>query len=287
MAKKAKTVTTVQFENQVGVSGTLRNMYLYDGRASYLFWEGPVQLTLQKKELPGQGVARHHSGFSMPVGSLLNSSKKISDLSLEDLESLGIEKESTCRLAYTSGTVVTGWVKDIVFHDKKALYIVWQDCQVTQGKELLYDPSWGEFDMPLCSDIASVFGGPADLGPFGEYDIGKASSAPSRSTPYSAEERRIHSLFAQIKSLRLSPSKPDDLARLLEIAAEILNGSKFEWLLAIELMEVLACRNMEIKNSFEELRQRLLDPTQHSEAAQKMIQLGLEIMAIPDSWSGV
>ncbi len=282
IAKKAKTVTTVQFENQLGVSGTLAKMHVHEGRASYLFWEGPVQLSLEEKELSGQGVARHLNGFSMPVGEIVNLKKKVSDLEAKDLQNLGVKKGAASSLAYTSGVRVEGVVKDIVFQNQKALYIVWQDCHVTLGGETLYNPSWGEFDMPLCFEVTSVFGGPADQGLYGAYDIGKASSAPSRSTPYSAEEIKIQSLFTQIKSLRVHAAALDDGGRLLGIAADILNGSKFEWLLAVELLEVLAARNIEVKGIFEELKHRLRDHSRHSQAAQRMIHLGLELMTTPD-----
>ncbi|MEI8026137.1 MAG: aromatic amino acid hydroxylase [Pseudomonadota bacterium] len=282
IASRAKTVTTVQFENQLGVSGTLAKMHVHEGQPSYLFWEGPVQLSLQEKELSGQGIRRHPSGFSMPIGTILNSKKNTSELEAKDLQSLGIRKGAASSLAYTSGVMVEGVVKDIVFQNEKAIYIVWQDCHVTLGSQSLYSPEWGEFDMPLCSEVASVFGGPADQGLYGAYDIGKASSAPSRSTPYSAEEIKIQALFTQIKSLRVHASTPDDWQRLMGIAADILNGSKFEWLLAIELLEVLALRNIEIKGSFEELKQRLQDHSKHSEASQRMIRLGLELLTTPD-----
>ncbi len=282
IAKKAKTVTTVQFENQLGVSGTLAKMRVHDGGPSYLFWEGPVQLSLQEKELSGQGVARHPRGFSMPVGAILESKKKISDLEERDFPSLGIRKGAASSLVYTSGVRVEGVVKDIVFQNQKALYIVWQDCCVTLGSETFYSPEWGEFDMPLCSEVTSVFGGPADQGLYGTYDIGKASSAPSRSTPYSAEEIKIQSLFTQIKSLRVHVSAPGDHERLVGIATDILNGPKFEWLLAIELLEVLAARDIEVKDGFASVKQRLSDHSNHSEAAQRMIRLGLELMATPD-----
>jgi phenylalanine-4-hydroxylase len=282
LAIKAKTVTTVEFENALGVSGTLHKMKLSQGALSYLFWSGPVQLSLESKEMAGQGVSRHPSGFSMPLGPIVGSSKKVSELMREDLETINLRKGANCRLDYQSGVKVAGLLKEIVFNESKALYLVWENCRVTLGDEVLYEPTWGEFDMPLCGEAISVYGGPADWSLFGDYDIGKASSAPSRSTPYSPEELQIQAMFSKIGSIRKEPSKEDLSKDLQKLASEILKCAKFEWLLAIELLEVLTWNAIEVKDVYADLQKRLLDHSKEDIAAQSMIQIGMELLSTGD-----
>lgn len=282
LAIKAKTVTTVEFENTLGVSGTLEKMKFCSGALSYLFWSGPVQLSLKGHEMPGQGVLRHASGFSMPLGPLMSSHKKVGELLREDLESLGLKKGAECRLEFQSGVKVAGFLKDIIYEKSKALYLVWKDCRVTLMDEVLYEPTWGEFDMPLCGEVVSVYGGPADWSLFGDYDIGKASSAPSRSTPYSSEELQIQKLFAKIRSIRNEPMDQSSLEALKTLAGDILKCPKFEWLLAIELLEVVTLRSWAAQDVFAELQRKLLDHSKENKSAQSMIQIGMELLSTPD-----
>jgi phenylalanine-4-hydroxylase len=282
MAIKARTVTTVQFENALGVSGILEKLWTYDREASYLRWKGRVQLSLNEVELAGQGAARHPSGFSMPIGQIRGTRKVTSQLTKTDLKDLGLEEGVRTFIQYQSGAKVDGLVKEIRYSGEYALYIVWTDCTVKLGSEVLFEPAWGDYDMPLCQSITSVYGGPADWNLFGDYDIGQASSVPSRSTPYTTRELAIHDLYHDLRLYREGLALGSNFEKLRQIAEKIVSEYSSEWLLAVELLEILNLESIPEVGIFAELRHKVLEKASSSGSTENLIKRGLDLVSIAD-----
>ncbi len=227
-AIEAGTVNTVEFDSGIQVSGHLRN-YISDdrGRAIYLQFEGKSQLSLDGREIPGQGSDRHHHGFSCPVGDLKNGS----------MGELAQRRGQRVEFEFQSGVRVEGIFTQSVHHKGAPVLLTFKDCRVTLADKILFDPSWGEYDMAVGRAIPSVFGGPADREKFSDAADFLAARVPARN--FSPEQRSRHALFAQIRDLRERP-RPMNQARELftELSVHFLKSAKNEWLPGIELLEI-------------------------------------------------
>jgi phenylalanine-4-hydroxylase len=241
-ARLAKTVNTLQLDTGAQVSGKLVSyeaaVYGDRGEPQFIKFEGPVQICVGGRELPGQGRSRHGHGFSSPLGRWTAiKNKSPSGLSDSELSNIGILKGKKAVLEFVNGFRVEGVVQNIVRENHKILYITWIDCSVRRGDKLYYEPAWGEFDMLVGEAVTSVFGGPADRGAYGDYHMGGVSTQPGRQSPFTDEEMRTFECYAKIREhrhrLQVSGAVPID-----SLVEEVLSRSGKEWLIALELLEL-------------------------------------------------
>ena len=240
-ARRAKTVNTVQLDSGVQISGILGSyeaaMQGARGEPHFVKFEGPTQLCVNGKELPGQGRSRHAGGFSTPIGRWSAAKNKSpSKLSDQELGEIGVKKGQRATVELVNGFKVEGVVQNIVRDGQKILYLTWIDCKVTRGAHTYFEPAWGEFDMPLGEAVTSVFGGPADRGTYGDYDMGGVSTQPGRQSPFTEDERRIFSLYSKIREIRQNQAAGGG-ASLDSVVQQVLSDYPDEWLLALEIFE--------------------------------------------------
>ena len=163
-AVRANTVCTAQYDSGVQVSGVLDEVVCdVVGNAVYLRTTGPTQLSVASKQIIGHGRETHAQGFGSPIGLLKNFSRCLSQYSVDELRAHAIAIDSRCRLEFLSGVTVTGQLRQIHPQDQRNLILSFDDCTVTDvAGRVLFDPSWGCYDMAVGASISSVFGGAAD-----------------------------------------------------------------------------------------------------------------------------
>jgi phenylalanine-4-hydroxylase len=273
-AIEAETVNTVTLDSKIQIAGRLKNYIVDDhGRPSYLQFDGPSQLAIENREIPGQGSDRHTHGFSCPVGLLKGQSRPLHTFSAIELTNMGFKKGQAATLDFESGVRVVGKLANVAYHDGVLILMTFHDCRVTLGDRILFEPSWGEYDMAVGASIPSVSGGPADREQYGKSPDFLARRVPSKD--YSTEQLERHSLYAQIRDLR---ERPRVMEREKEIFRELteayLRRPTREWLPGVELLEV-AYRFDLIGPARTALEERL-DPDNFSDASVKMaVQDGL------------
>lgn len=285
-ARMAKTVNTVQLDTGAQISGKLVSyeaaVYGDRGEPQFIKFEGPVQISLGGRELTGQGRSRHGHGFSTPLGRWVAAKNKSpSGLSDTELSNIGVSKGKKAVLEFVNGFRVEGVVQNIVRDKQKILYITWIDCSVRRGDKLYYEPAWGEFDMLVGEAVTSVFGGPADRGAYGDYDMGGVSTQPGRQSPFTEEERLAFECYSKIREYRqkMQISGPVAVDSLVE---QVLSKPAKEWLLALELLELgkkgslspqLEAKVMALLTGY----QQSVDPD-----LGRLIGKGINIAALPD-----
>ena len=77
-----------------------------------------------------------------------------------------METDDTVNLDFGSGIQLTGTLSKKLILEGKLLVASFLDCTITRGDRVLFDPSWGTFDLACGSIVASVSGGPADMQPY-------------------------------------------------------------------------------------------------------------------------
>jgi len=282
-ARKSKTVNTVQLDSGLQISGILSRyeaaVYGERGVPHYIKFDGPTQMCVGNKEISGQGRSRHTHGFSTPLGRwALMSGKSPADITDRDLAEIGIIKGKRAHLEFINGFKVQGVVLNVVRENGKLLYLTWSDCVVGRGSETYFEPTWGEFDMPVGESVASVFGGPADRAAYGDYQMGGVSTQPGRQSPYTTEELKIFECYSKIRDIRRGGS-PDSYEKVVQ---SVLAQHRDEWLLALEIMEL--GQKKQLSSALSQKVYELLVGGQRSENADRsdLIAKGIKIANVPD-----
>ncbi|MEH6571012.1 MAG: aromatic amino acid hydroxylase, partial [Halioglobus sp.] len=233
MAIEAGTICTAQYESGMQVSGVFSEV-LCDavGNAIYLRTQGPTGLAWRDTEVFGQGTTHHPGGFGSPIGLLKDFSRCLSDYTFDELKAHNISLGETVRLEFLSGVTVCGHLQGIHRQEHRNLILSFSDCTVTDlNGRLLFEPSWGCYDMVVGSAVESVFGGSADRNAFRLYQVSSGvQKAPE------APDVQLMSLYSDIASKAVDNNSADTawLARInagLDVYCD-------EWLLRAEILEL-------------------------------------------------
>ncbi len=251
-AAESKTVNTVQLDSGLQISGTLKSYILDQSqnqataseKVAYLQFDGPCQLALDSKEMPGQGTSRHPQGFSSPLGFLRNHSRCLSRYNEKELRNLALNPGERARLQFESGVLVEGILDGWIYHESRLVLLTWSDCTVSLDDKVLFEPGWGAYDMAVGSEVTSVFGGPADRSLFGETDGFANKRVPLRQSTLQEKER--FSFFQETRDLReksmANASAP--VTQWQKLAKKFLAKDDLPWLAGLELVEVAYASNL-------------------------------------------
>ncbi|MBL7686663.1 MAG: aromatic amino acid hydroxylase [Bdellovibrionaceae bacterium] len=190
-ARRAETVNTVELNTGIQISGRLKSYETHNGEPAYLSFEGPTQLAMSGYEIHGQGTEQHTHGFGSPVGDF-ELRRGGEPISIEDAVGFNVS------LHFTSGVLVEGRLRQVLRNrERKVALMSFATAQVTRGSKLLFDPSWGEYDMTVGTTVTSVYGGPADREAYGETEDFTRKLVPRRT--YSAETLALHTLYRDVR----------------------------------------------------------------------------------------
>lgn len=244
---EAQAVSTICLDTRIAASGCLQDFEAQGDRIDFIKFKGPVQLSLDGKEISGQGISRHAQGFSSPIGRLAShSDRPLSRMTASEHQNMGLAAGKAAELKFISGFHVRGTIKAMLYTEGKLCLITWVDCTVTRAGRCYFEAAWGEFDMLVGEDIPSTYGGPADRELFGEHEISPAETTPARESPYSNFELESFQCFAQLRDLRSQFCDPKiSLAQrakavtaLEQLSLNSLKQRPDEWLLLLEIFEL-------------------------------------------------
>ena len=234
-ALSSQTMNTIELDSGLQISGIMENQKSQEQDVYFLKFKGPCQLSYKNKELPHHGKKTHSQGYSTPLGLLKNSSKPLYEWTEQELREVGIKKEHKAHLCFASGMELKGELIRELREDGKLLVLTFKNCLVQQGSHILFEPSWGEFDLGIGQSVVSVFSGPADKQAYGHTDD---QFQPSQITPrvYSQKEKEVFKIHEEIAELKSSEKglKKEKIQRLLN---QIQNHSDALWLVGLELLE--------------------------------------------------
>lgn len=231
-------VNTVELNSGLQLSGKLES-YEFDGeKVEFIKLTGPVQLSFKEEQLLGHGKSRHPHGFSSPIGLWEGFEKLPQEASDGDLERMGVQRGRRTRLVFKNGFVVEGVVWGWYHRNSKLVYITWRNCVVRRRDKVYFEPSWGEFDMAVGSEVLSVFGGPASFEDYGEYNVGEASTKPGRTSPYTDRECSLFGLYQDLRQFRKEEGNEQLGKKLEERGTLVCKEYPQEWLVALEIIEL-------------------------------------------------
>ncbi len=235
-AIECKNVCTAIYSSGLQVSGIFSDMTMgSNDELHFIKTNSPTALSYHDKQLIGHGKTVHKHGFSSPVGRLKHLNKALEDATDEELEALGIKIGRKAFLDFESGIQLEGLVKAIEKRDSKIILISFEDCSLRglQG-EVLFEPSWGNYDMAVGEKVVSVYCGAADKAAYEE--IAAKASTTTIKPVYDAKTKHYHSLFEQVRSCRESRSR---FEKLSDIWADLKQNYREDWLCGMEILEIL------------------------------------------------
>jgi phenylalanine-4-hydroxylase len=219
-AIECKNVTTCQYSSGLQVAGMFTEVLTdSNNEPIYLRSTGPSALAYENKELPGHGRDYHKDGFGSPIGPWRETD---------------LREGKTARLEFHSGIIVEGKVEKLLRRDDRLLLVSFSNCTAKLGDRVLFDPSWGTYDMAVGDKIVSVFNGAADKDAYNQVAL-----VPKERTikhPSDAKRKKLENLYQQVRDIRTRKTAYERLGEIWETQqAEHPN----DWLLSMEIFEIL------------------------------------------------
>jgi len=275
-AVDSKNTCTAVYSSGLQVSGTFANFAQQNNQPIFIKTTGPSILSVDNKQLQGHGKNYHKDGFSSPVGKLKGHEKPLEDFKLEDLDAAKIDVGEIANLIFQSGITVSGRVKSIAINDDKIQLICFTDCTVKDAEEnILFDPSWGVYDMAVGEKITSVFCGAADKEAFEE--IVYKSNTNTVHVQYDDNIIELHKVYQQVRDLRQSHSAYVDLNKIWQT---LQTNHSDDWLCALELLEILDHEEIEPQLA-DEIKAFLDNKASNEPELKKLINDGLYLIKHP------
>ena len=235
---------TIQLSTGIQISSVFDRVISNNDNALYIKSSHATALSNKNKELIGHGINYHKDGFGSPIGKLEGINIAIEDMSPTDLEAYGIIEGKFVELKFEGGVCVKGKIitgkRDL---QGKIQLISFSDCMVNYKTEILFKPEWGIFDMAVGKNVVSVFAGAADDNSFQNFR--KKPKTSTIKIEYSEKELELHSLYGKINSIR--NSKKLDISKIESIYENIKLNYPDEWLLLLEIYELVFTENLNLK----------------------------------------
>ena len=240
---ESKNTCTAVFSSGLQLTGTITD-YKTDesGQPIFIRTTGPSALALDDKQLAGHGKEYHHDGYSSPIGKLEGHTLPLEDLGFEQRANLGIVEGKDADLLFESGILVSGLVKSILSVNGKTQLVTFTNCTFTdQHGKILFDPSWGVFDMAVGEKISSVYCGAADKDAF--IEIAYKSNVGTHHQQYDARTLELHQLYRQVRNRRHNGG---DFGFLGNVWFTLQKNHHDDWLCALEILEILQHEEAEL-----------------------------------------
>jgi phenylalanine-4-hydroxylase len=192
-------------------------------------------------------------------------------MSPKDLIEYGIIEGKNTRLCFEGGVIVEGKVitgkRDL---QGNIILISFNNCLVTFNEQVLFETNWGVYDMVIGNKIISAFAGPADPNSFD--DIYKISKQKTTKISYSNNEKKLFEFYDLVKSHRLNNTNKFNV--LNSIFKEVVNKFPSEWLILLEIYELVYNKDLSLMNKVYKQLIKLQQNTQYT----KLISDGLDLI---------
>ena len=231
-ACEAGSITTTTLNSGVQISGKIGRVITDPvGNTIYFNCEGSTQLAYQNTELAGHGIDYHAAGFGSPIGQLRAMEDCLSNYTIDELKRHQVDIGKITTLNFLSGVKVVGELTKILRRDQRNILFSFKNCTVTDADgNILFDPSWGVYDMAIGNTVVSVAGGSADPRTFPLYE------SPSEQVTIQQEhDESCRELLTWYSKLREHRDLGKDATELVQAIIEM---KEVDWLLKFEALEL-------------------------------------------------
>lgn len=231
----SKAIGTIELSTGLQVSGIFTHVVEYENQPIYIQTTGKTALSYREKELVGHGTDYHAEGFGSPIGKLKGINLAIEDMSPRDLRAYDIYESEVVTLEFEGNIKVSGEIITGSRNLKGEIIIIsFKNCTVTHHETVLFDPSWGIYDMAVGKSVISAFSGPADVNSFDLINHVPSSTTIKQKT--NPEKVKLESLY---KNVRIIRENNGDKTQLLSVFEILQNDYPNDWLLCLEILELV------------------------------------------------
>jgi phenylalanine-4-hydroxylase len=267
-AIQAQTINTIELDSGVQISGQCVEALTEQNSKSiaYLRFQGPTQICFQDQQLEGHDKKYHADGFGTAVGTLKST----------NWQTLLSEKiNQPISIEYSSGVKIEGILKKSLEKSGKLLIVSFENCTVRLQDRILFEPSWGIYDLAIGETVVSVFGGPADRIRYGETDDFVAARVPEKKP--TEMEQKLYQNYQLVRDLRERNIGGVQLKNQLEnMLVQHMTQFPDDWLLLLESYELLINR-VPGSSLGQDLHERLKNYIQTHPEKKSVIEDGLSL----------
>lgn len=276
-AIESKNTCTAVYSSGLQVSGTFTSFTVHENNEPvFIKTTGASALSVNNKQLKGHGKDYHKDGFSSPVGKLKGHEEPLENWSITELNNAGIKEGKETTLGFESGITVNGFVHKILSNDSKILLITFDNCTVTDtNSKLLFDRSWGVYDMAVGEKITSVYCGAADKEAF--EAIAYKPATTTHHPEYDDNTLELHQLYQQVRNRRHTGG---DYGFLGNVWFALQKNHQDDWLCALEILEILEHEETEFALA-KEIRSFLEQKAANQPEYKKLIGDGFYLIKHP------
>ncbi len=235
----SKALGTIELSTGLQISGNFSNVIEYNNKSVYVQTTGKTALSYRNKELVGHGTNTHAQGFGSPIGMLKGINLAIEDMSPRDLKAYNIYEGETVTLEFEGDITVSG---EIITGSRnlqgEIILISFKNCTVKHGEIFLFQPEWGIYDMAVGKKVVSAFSGPADVNSFDL--ITHVPSSQTIKAKKSDLRTELEHLYKKVRNVRENNKLDESLKNIFQ---ELKTNHPKDWLLPLELIEILKERN--------------------------------------------
>jgi len=270
----SKSLGTILLSTGIQISGKFTHVIANDNsKTAYFQTTGPTALAYKNKELIGHSKEYHVDGFGSPAGMLKGINIAIEDMSPTDLEAYGIYEGKTVVLTFEGGIQVEGEIITGKRNLKgKIILISFKNCTVKHHDTILFHPDWGIYDMAVGKEVVSAYSGVAD-----PENYGLVFEAPKEKThkiQYSENDIKLHAMYQEVRDIRDSHNL--NVNRLGEIFEIISHEYPNDWLLPLEIYELIYSQDSKLKDSMVAYLEKLTDKKEVAD----LIRDGLKLLEL-------
>lgn len=231
----SENLATVVLSSGLQVSGTFSTVEAIKGKPVYIRTTGPTALSVDNKQLSGHGKHIHRDGFGTPIGKVKGLSKPFELCNHNDLILAGLHEGHEAELEFESGVMLKGILEQVLRKNGKIVLMTFTNCLVTFKDKVLFEPSWGIYDMAVAEKVISAFSGAADPD---NYRV--RFPVPEEKTHkifHTEKAFKLHQLYREVRDIRNSGNITN---RLEEIWKVLKSEYREDWLLASEIHELVS-----------------------------------------------
>jgi phenylalanine-4-hydroxylase len=268
----ANELGTIELSTGLQISGIFSDFIAFENKPVYVQTTGETALSYREKELVGHSREDHSNGFGSPIGKLKGINLAIEDMSPRDLKAYNIYEGETISLEFegdikVKGEIITG-TRNLM---GKIILITMRNCTVTHGKNVLFKPESGLYNMAVGERVISAFNGPADLSSFNlvTHEVSSETIKPIKSDA----RKKLEQYYEQIRHYREGSNTTISRNKVFK---EIREKYPNDWLLPVELYEL--ARNNNDNGFAQEIRTHLENVKLNNPNVGHLIDDGLSLV---------
>ena len=272
-AIRSETIATCVLSSGVQISGTFTEVISNEGKPVFFRTTGLTNLNYAGKEVAGQDKEYHKHGFSSPIGRIKTLSVPPEEATDKQLEEAGFIEQEKVEFEFESGIKVRGILKEKVRRDGKLIILKFSECEIKFRGKILYEPSWGIFDLAIGSEVISCFAGPADPVSYGlSFEVPKEKTHKLHHTEKAKE---LFRLYQRVRETRENNNLFPDLKRVWD---DLKVNHPDDWLCALEILELYQTQKDDV--IFKDVYQYLDSRKAESENLKKLINDGFAVLQV-------